>query len=314
MVDVVDTFARLHQGGRIAINYDGIRPLVDSKGEAYSAVGEPYEDAIREHLDGEPPIGVYPLFRKDYQRTAEWYVNWLAVDLDEGEPDFIHACNLQRLLERFNVRGWIERSRSKGFHVWVYLRQPLTAEFGREAMMGACRLLDVPTKEVYPKQIALDGKGFGNCLLLPYPNMGNPGQQVIINDDDTPYPLDAFVEQAWESRASSHAIRSIHALYQERHSKPIAQVEQIRTRHDSNFRYIARRIWDGDIREDRSNALYSFACSLFRQNYSDDTVLSLTDQLDARVGKFVGRSDRDRRLEELVMNARNHTLGEFNGT
>jgi len=311
MVDVADTFARLHEGGRIATNYDGIRPLVDAQGEAYSAEGEPYVDAVRQHLEGEPPIGVYPLFRKDYQRTAEWYVNWLAVDLDEGEPDFVHACNLQRLLERFGVYGWIERSRSKGFHVWVYLRQPLPAEMGREAMVGACRLVDVPTKEVYPKQTVLEGKGFGNCLLLPYPNMGNPGRQVVVSDDDTPYPLDTFVEMAWESRATAHAVRSIHALYQERHLKPIAKVEQVRVRDDDNFGYIARRIWDGDIQQDRSNALYAFACSLFRQNYSDYTVLHLTGKLDERVGKFVGRNDRDRRLEELVTNARNQTLGEI---
>ena len=311
MVDVVDTFARLHEGGRIATNYDGIRPLVNAQGEAYSAEGEPYEDAVRQHLEGEPPIGVYPLFRKDYQRTAEWYVNWLAVDLDEGEPDFVHACNLYRLLGRFGVQAWIERSRSKGFHVWVYLRQPLTAEMGREAMLGACRLVDVPTKEVYPKQTVLEGKGFGNCLLLPYPNMGNPGRQVVVDLHDEPYGLDEFVETAWASRATAHAVRSIHALYQERHLKPIAKVEQVRVRDDDNFGYIARRIWDGDIQQDRSNALYAFACSLFRQNYSDYTVLHLTGKLDERVGKFVGRNDRDRRLEELVTNARNNTLGEI---
>jgi hypothetical protein len=311
MVDVVDTFARLHEGGRIATNYDGIRPLVNAQGEAYSAEGEPYVDAVRQHLEGEPPIGVYPLFRKDYQRTAEWYVNWLAVDLDEGEPDFVHACNLYRLLGRFGVQAWIERSRSKGFHVWVYLRQPLTAEMGREAMLGACRLVDVPTKEVYPKQTVLEGKGFGNCLLLPYPNMGNPGRQVVVDLHDEPYGLDEFVETAWASRATAHAVRSIHALYQERHLKPIAKVEQVRVRDDDNFGYIARRIWDGDIQQDRSNALYAFACSLFRQNYSDYTVLHLTGKLDERVGKFVGRNDRDRRLEELVTNARNNTLGEI---
>ena len=311
MVDVVDTFARLHEGGRIATNYDGIRPLVNAQGEAYSAEGEPYVDAVRQHLEGEPPIGGYPLFRKDYQRTAEWYVNWLAVDLDEGEPDFVHACNLYRLLGRFGVQAWIERSRSKGFHVWVYLRQPLTAEMGREAMLGACRLVDVPTKEVYPKQTVLEGKGFGNCLLLPYPNMGNPGRQVVVDLHDEPYGLDEFVETAWASRATAHAVRSIHALYQERHLKPIAKVEQVRVRDDDNFGYIARRIWDGDIQQDRSNALYAFACSLFRQNYSDYTVLHLTGKLDERVGKFVGRNDRDRRLEELVTNARNNTLGEI---
>jgi hypothetical protein len=182
---------------------------------------------------------------------------------------------------------------------------------GREAMLGACRLVDVPVREVYPKQITLDGKGFGNCLLLPYPNMGNPGRQVVVDMYNKPYTLDDFVETAWESRASSHAIRSIHALYQEQHSKPISQVDQVRIRDDDNFGYIARKIWEGDIREDRSNALYAFACSLFRQNYSDHTVLHLTGQLDERVGKFVGRSDRDRRLEELVTNARNQTLGEL---
>ena len=176
-------------------------------------------------------------------------------------------------------------------------------------MLGACRLVDVPTKEVYPKQTVLEGKGFGNCLLLPYPNMGNPGRQVVVDLHDEPYGLDEFVETAWASRATAHAVRSIHALYQERHLKPIAKVEQGRVRDDDNFGYIARRIWEGDIREDRSNALYAFACSLFRQNYSDYTVLHLTGKLDERVGKFVGRNDRDRRLEELVTNARDNTLG-----
>lgn len=309
MVDVaeetVETFAALHSGGRIAVNHHGIQPLVDSQGNPYAAEGEQYVDAVRDHLDGELPIGVYPLFRNN-SHGGKWHVNWCAVDLDEGDGDLVHAKNLKLLLSRFGITAFIERSRSKGFHIWVYLKQPVTATLARESLFGACELVDVPTHEVYPKQTELSGKGYGNCLLLPFPNIANPGRQVIIDDTDKAMTLADFTHAAWSTRAPVHSIQTVHSLHKERHIRKAnafldsTAVGALQGRDDKDFKYIARQIWDGDVREDRSNALYAFACSLFRQNYRDDSVFRWSAALDERIGKFVGRSDREKRLHELV--------------
>ncbi len=307
--ETVATFAALHRGGRIAINYGSIKPLVDAQGAPYAATGEPYEDAIRDHLNDEPPIGVYPLFRND-GHGGRWHVNWCAVDLDEGEGDLIHAKNLKLLLNKFGITAFIERSRSKGFHIWVYLKQSVSATLAREALFGACELIDVPTREVYPKQTELDGKGYGNCLLLPFPNMSNPGRQVILDDGDNPTTVERFTHQAWATRAPVHSMQTLHSLHKERHIRNAnaflneSGMGAIQGRDDKDFKYIARQIWEGDVREDRSNALYAFACSLFRQNYRDDSVFRWSAALDEKIGKFVGRSDREKRLHELVEHAK----------
>ena len=307
--NTVETFAALHAGGRIAVNYGGIRPYVGVNGEPLDAEGEPYEDTIRDHLDDEPPIGVYPLFLMD-DRPGVWHVNWCAVDLDEGEGDIVHARNLRTLLHEFGVTAFIERSRSKGFHIWVYLQKPIPATLARESVIGACEMVDVPTVEVYPKQTTLEGQGYGNCLLLPYPNMRNPGRQEVLDTDDNPLSLEKFTETAWATRAATYSMQTVHSLYRERHVRKVNEflnetgVGGIKGRDDKNFKFIARQIWDGDVQEDRSNALYAFACSLFRQNYRDDSVFRWSAALDEKIGKFVGRNDREKRLQELVTHAK----------
>jgi len=320
MVGLTDThverFAALHEGGRIALDQNGITPYVDSEGLPIAAEGEPYVDAIRVHLDEWPPIGVYPLFRKEHQRTNEWMVNWLAVDLDEGEPDLIHARNLQLLLSKFSITAYIEQSRSKGYHVWVYLRRPVPAMLGRQAMLAACYLVDVPTREVYPKQTELEGKGFGNCLRLPYPASRDgrgPARQRMVNADGRAIPRQDFIDEAWETRATPFVLHHLHSLHQETHDQKVNDyldsegIGAIQGREGDGFRYIAREIWDGNIQEDRSAAMYAFACSLFRQRYSGTAVLEWLGLLDERLGKFVGRADRDQRLTELVARARSET-------
>jgi hypothetical protein len=303
-MDSVDTFAVLHQGGALAACWpDGrvepLRPPSNPEG-AVVAHGDAYQRTVRAHLSDDGPfLGVYPLVKEG----SLWMVHWLAVDLDEGDVSLVHARNLHSLLTQLGITSWVETSRSKGYHVWVYLETPVSASVGRRAMIGACRTVNVPIREVYPKQTEVTGKGWGNCIRLPYPSCAPPGKQTMILPSTLePIPLAAFASQAWHNRTPSAAIRNLLPLYQQTLPQSAASLAAVAGdgRDDDNFRYIAREIWGETEWRDRSESLYTFACSLQRQGFSPAGTLRLLHELDSRVGKYVGRHDREQRLTEMT--------------
>ena len=113
------------------------------------------------HLCGRLGIGVYPVWHGQ--------VEWGCVDFDDGEDAaWEHATALRSVLNAFNITGWIERSRSKGYHVWVFSAGWVPALMMRRALMGACAISGVPDREVNPKSASLDPDQLGNFVRLPY--------------------------------------------------------------------------------------------------------------------------------------------------
>ena len=285
---LLEEFASLHEGGTIATVKDRVRPV--TKEITY----EEYKEAIGEHLDGDVPIGVYPL----WQRNNVWMVSWVAVDLDEGDVSSVHADNLVALLEQMNIKAWKEPSRSKGYHVWVYLKEALSASVARKGMIGACRTVDVPIREVYPKQISLENGKIGNCLRLPYPKIRDKGRQVVEG-----YTLKEFVEEAMEKRTPPGVYRKLMQLHKATEPAKLKPITT-GTKVDGQFFGSAAKIWaNPELKEDRSATMFSFACSLLWQEYSFDATVDWVRRLDDRLGKFVDRDDREQRIRELVESA-----------
>ena len=296
-MDAVEVFSELHKGGAVALCYadGGVRPMLHPEGAPVPAAGGEYQAVVAGHLDDGEPIGVYPL-RRD---NGEWVVHWLAVDLDEGDDSFVHACNLQAMLSKLGVVSFIEASRSKGYHLWVYLTGPVSATVGRRAMIGACRLVDVPTREVYPKQTELHGKGFGNCLRLPFPGGRSEGRQCVVSAEHVELPFAQYLSEAWGQRTHRTLIRQMLPLYDS--TQPKNKVELRRAeRSDEEFGWLARDVWNQTSWEDRSKAMMVFTGSLIRQGYGDAAILDLLYRLDERMGKFLNRPDRDKRLREML--------------
>ena len=102
-------------------------------------------------------------------------------------------------------------------------------------------------------------------------------------------------------------IVKIASLYQPPPStRPIITPKFTQRRVDADFKFVARDIWDqGPTHNDRSLALFSFACSLFRQLYSPDAVLEWTRQCDLKWGqKFAARgASGEQQLRKLVDDA-----------
>lgn len=288
-------FTDLHQGGHLAKVSKGVSPLKEENGD-YALVTEEH---IGKHLVGEgPALGVYPLWK----RNGVWMVNWIAVDLDEGEVSNVHADNLIGLLKAKNITAWKETSKSKGYHVWVYLKEPISASIGRNSMVGACRVVEVPIREVYPKQVTLDSSQVGNCLRLPYPHERKAGRHEVFDPDgEGMLDVTVFTERAWKHRTPVHLFRSLLPLYEATKPK-LKQPLQGHTPKDG-FIGIAQKIWEDLRTEDRSSTMYAFAASLLWQGFSFDATVDWVRRLDDRLEKFSNRSDREVQLRNLVQKA-----------
>jgi len=306
-VALVEKFCHLFRGNALAKETadGGFRPWRDEDGTPFRANGAFFQEAILDHLWGQHHLGVYPLM--EIEGSPSCNVGWLAVDWDEGDISLIHAVNVRELLAEMGVVSWVEASRSKGYHLWVFLQEDIPAQLGRNAMFAACQIVDSPTKEVYPKQVTMPAKGFGNGIRLPYA-LGRPqGRQEALRRSEGNLSLEEFTALASDSMTTRQQIVKIASLYQPPPStRPIITPKFTQRRVDADFKFVARDIWDqGPTHNDRSLALFSFACSLFRQLYSPDAVLEWTRQCDLKWGqKFAARgASGEQQLRKLVDDA-----------
>ena len=311
--DILEKFCFLFRGNCLAKETaeGDFRPWRDEDDNPIPAQGLSFLEAIQKHLWGDYRIGVYPLM--EITGSPKCNVAWLAIDWDEGEPSLVHALNVQELLFQLDVVSFVESSRSKGYHLWVFLDEDIPAQMGRNSMMTACQIVDAPTKEVYPKQVTMPAKGYGNGIRLPYAQTRPEGRQEALRAPQsnqlitTNLSLEEFIESAHSSLTDRQKIVKLASLYEPpATAQPIPVPKFSHTRVGADFKFVARDIWDnGPKHNDRSLALFSFACSLFRQRYSENAVLEWTRQCDLKWGqKFATRGNEgEKQLYKLVTDA-----------
>ena len=137
-------------------------------------------EVMARHLAGKAAIGVYPL-------TPEGLTRWVCEDLDlDGEPDLIQwtkALTLYESLRRLRCCPFIERSKSRGYHVWTFYREPVEASWARQVAARAIADAGLPPDtEIFPKQDRLDAETpFGNYVNLPYFGPNGNGRRVMLD-------------------------------------------------------------------------------------------------------------------------------------
>lgn len=287
-------------------------------------------DEIAEwHLTGEiEPIGVYPIFSSEMAAIYKpnWPVCWGCVDFDEGYVEsLVHAKNLVAVLAQFHIRGWIERSRSKGYHVWIFSREVASARVVRRALLAACQIVGAPTKEINPKQEQLGPGQLGNYVRLPYPGAFGDGEgyeqvyrhkrQAFLNQYDIIDPS-WFVEYAYADRCEVVDLESLADLYTPPNLHllvPKRDFTNIEGDIYERMSGLARRIFEEGPHTDqpvtdakgvnngRSTRLWKLACVLRDDaRHSVDEVVMLVGQADARWGKFHLRPGGDSEITRLV--------------
>ena len=114
------------------------------------------------HLEGVEGMGIYPV-----RPTADGpMVCWGCCDIDTG--DWQEAYMLAVALTGMGLKPYVERSRSKGWHIWVFAETWVTAANMRRCLKVAYAAIDLPAKEANPKSENLRPDQLGNYVRLPY--------------------------------------------------------------------------------------------------------------------------------------------------
>ncbi len=139
-------------------------------------------EIVEAHLQGRITVGLYLL-------DAEAKVYFGALDLDLGKEAIAEikgdpaaakqmAKAMRELMDavakaslELGLPVLFERSGYKGVHAWYFFEEAVPAWAAKEVLTSIQERVSPPPKgihlEVFPKQVTLSGKGYGNLIKLP---------------------------------------------------------------------------------------------------------------------------------------------------
>jgi hypothetical protein len=290
--DTIDDFMRLFRG------------RADAYGsEEGGCVRQPVTRELYErHLLGYEPIGIYPMV----PRKSDWWCVWGCSDIDI--EDYNMAVRLREALAAGGVTAYIERSRSKGYHVWVFAQEPVLAKDMRRMFLAAHQVADIPAREVNPKQETLDSSDkFGNYVRLPYANsLYQSSKRKILANHDTYVPMDVFVRDALLMRTPKDVIERLAGYY-----KPPTPSHTFNTDYvpceslddaKKNLSPLGKVIWrDGPLQgRDRSSTLAKLGHECVRSGLNPSETRIILVDADRRWGKYHMRTNGELEIDKLV--------------
>ena len=144
----------------------------------------------KSHLLGRMSIGIYPL-RDD--GTTSFGV------IDDDHEDLKTVTKIYEYLKELKLVPYVEKSKSKGYHVWVLFDTPIVAKTLRNILKHVTTKAGKPTLEIFPKQDELGkiGESIGNYINLPYYREHvKEGKRVMLNMENQkePLSLEVFLE------------------------------------------------------------------------------------------------------------------------
>lgn len=255
-----------------------------------------------DHLTGRNGMGVYPAVPTP---QGDVICAWGCTDIDVD--DHSQAITLWESLYSAGIVSFIERSRSKGYHVWIFADRPVSAEVMRNAQLAAHQVAEMRPIEVNPKQTNVSANKYGNYVRLPYfGGLGQiPDRRVIIDPDQRPIELHKFIDTALDNLVPAPLLERVASLYQppvRRH-----QVRDIQATGDlsiavsllTGLNYVVYR--DGPLAgNDRSTTLYKLACGCRRDGLPVEDATLVLAAADRRWGKFHERADCDEQIARII--------------
>lgn len=144
----------------------------------------PTDDLWQKHLEGvEPSLGIIPI-------RADNTCVWGCIDIDQYPLD--HA-GLVAKIRKLQLPLVVCRSKSGGAHVFLFVKDPISAADMQRYLNACAGLLGESGREIFPKQteILVDRGDTGNFLNLPY-FAGNEGMRYAIKDDGSAATMEEF--------------------------------------------------------------------------------------------------------------------------
>lgn len=262
------------------------------------------KEVFTRHLSGEEPIGSYPIV----PMQGGHYVVWGCSDIDI--EDISLATKLRDALASAGVVSHIERSRSKGYHVWVFTPSPVPASDMRRMFLAAHQVAEIPPREVNPKQETLSGANYGNYVRLPYVGAftnPTPVKRVMLDDNLAPIPITVWLAHAKRNMTSAQLIAQLAGYYKEpvaTHTAPLTMDTPMSVREAlTNLSPLGKVIWrDGPLpNKDRSSTLTHLGYECMRSGLNPSETRVVVANADVRWGKYHMRPNGAEEIDKLVM-------------
>ncbi len=145
-------------------------------------VREPLTDSlICDHLKGLKRIGAFLIGKDNTVKTG-------CIDLDRDNKNELQKI-VAALIEN-NFFPYLERSKSKGYHVWIFFDEPIKAATVRKVLSRILKKAGIDGIEVFPKQDELNpDNGLGNYVFLPEQGDSVKKERtVFVNFNFEPFP------------------------------------------------------------------------------------------------------------------------------
>jgi hypothetical protein len=267
-------------------------------------------DLFQKHLDGEIGLGIYPTWHTEH---GVLMASWGCADIDTGL--WSEAYGLATALTAMGITPHIERSRSKGWHIWCFPTEPVPATMMRRAFKVAYAAIELPTKEINPKSETLRPGQVGNYVRLPYKdhhkNYGPMARQTFLTGWDSEgegIPLDLgdwLYGYDGTSQTSSELICEWGNRWREPKRTRIDTVNDI---SDEALKKLVGNL-PGDLfvfvkngpQADRSGGLVALAFKLRRNGYGAEEIYHIIEVADQQWGgKYADRPNASSFYMDIV--------------
>lgn len=191
------TQTKIHLFRRFFSGLPHVYGTYDTSSQRVRQVKAPVTDAvILAHLQGRQSYGVY-LLVQDQTRA-------IAADFDDN--DLWAPMEFVKAAEVYGISAYIERSKSKGHHVWIFFGdEPVSARKARLVVRRILAEIEKPQTEVFPKQDAItDAVTYGNFINAPLFGALVPAERTVFLDPAD--PSRPFVDQ-WALLESAEVVR-----------------------------------------------------------------------------------------------------------
>jgi hypothetical protein len=220
---------------------------------------------VYDHLKGYRPYGVY-LLVEDRTRA-------IAVDFDSENR--LTVVNFVNKANDYGISAYIERSKSKGYHVWIFFEeQGVSAAKARLVAHHLLKEIEEPRTEVYPKQDETNKKNpYGSFINAPlFGPLVLQGKTVFLDPQDfIPYP-DQWTLLESVNKPSETTLNDIIEINSLSFSSPSEN-----PKHDTengNSRFIlpicARRILQDGVSRFQRDSCFRLAVHLKRTGFPSD--------------------------------------------
>ena len=209
---------------------------------------------IHAHLCGRIPFGLYPL-------TGEC-TKILAIDFDNEPLEVAVGC-VSKFLE-LGLESYIEISKSKGFHVWLFFNEPVLAANARLIAKKVLADIDKSDAEIFPKQDRLEGDtSYGNFINAPlFARWAIKGRTVFLDYDNMPNAHDD--QWAFLAGVKTYNNRQLETLIDKYHLTPDAVHKAVNNNGDSQFGLVpcARTMLENGVNSFQRVSCYRLAVRL----------------------------------------------------